>query len=126
MKPTEAQPAEYLKRPYSRVLVPDPDGGFSATVLEWPGCYGEGETAEEAMASLEESMVVWVSVMLEDGRPIPEPLAREYSGKMMLSRPVANRAAGCSGWALGSGRCSSTALQRWTRELRTRLQAHGG
>jgi len=75
---------EYLTRPYSRVLTREPDGRFSAHVLEWPGCYGDGDTADEANASLEASMATWVSVMLEDDRPIPEPLAKDYSGRLLL------------------------------------------
>jgi predicted RNase H-like HicB family nuclease len=86
---------EYLSRPYGRVLSREPDGRYSAYVLEWPGCYGEGDTAEEANRSLEESMAAWVDVMLEDGESIPEPLAREYSGRLLvrLSRDAHRRAA---------------------------------
>jgi predicted RNase H-like HicB family nuclease len=84
---SEEEISEYLSKPYSRVLVREPDGGFSAHVLEWTGCYGEGDTADEAMMSLEASMATWVSVMLEDGNPIPEPTAREYSGKLLLRLP---------------------------------------
>ncbi len=76
--------AGYLALPYGRVLSREADGRYSASVLEWPGCYGEGETAGEANESLEASMAAWVEVMIEDGDPIPEPLAREYSGKLLL------------------------------------------
>lgn len=78
---------DYLAKPYNRVLVREEDGRYSGQVLEWPGCYGEGDSAEEANASLDAAMVAWAEVMLEDGDPIPEPLAREYSGRILLRVP---------------------------------------
>lgn len=77
----------YLAKPYTRMLVPDADGGFAAEILEWPGCLGEGETADEAMIDLEQSMETWLEVMLKDGRPIPEPLERDFSGRLALRLP---------------------------------------
>jgi len=35
---------EILRKPYARVLVPDENGGFFAEILEFPGCFAEGET----------------------------------------------------------------------------------
>lgn len=78
---------EYIAKPYNRILVREEDGRYSAQVLEWPGCYGEGETVEQANQSLDEAMAAWVEVMLEDAEPIPEPLAREYSGRILLRVP---------------------------------------
>lgn len=77
----------YLDKAYGRVVSREPDGRFSAYVLEWPGCYGQGDTAADAHASLEASMEAWLEVMLEDGSVIPEPLARDYSGNIMLRLP---------------------------------------
>ena len=76
----------YLERPYTRMLVPDPeDGGFVAEVLELPGCLSQGDTPEEAYANLEEAMAGWIAVSLEAGHAIPEPIgASEYSGRFAL------------------------------------------
>ena len=38
---------DYLKEPYSRVLVPESDGTYSADILEFPGCFAEGKTPNE-------------------------------------------------------------------------------
>jgi hypothetical protein len=46
-------PAEFLKRPYSRVVVPESDGTFRGEIMEFPGCIAAGDTAEETLARLE-------------------------------------------------------------------------
>ncbi|MEA2413650.1 MAG: hypothetical protein QOI58_307 [Thermoanaerobaculia bacterium] len=85
-KPNTAE--EYLLRPYARVLVPEEGGGFSARILEFPGCIAEGDTREEAMKSLEDAAESWLDVAIDLGHVIPEPLAsREYSGKFALRLP---------------------------------------
>lgn len=78
---------EYLTMPYSRVLVPQPDGGFFAEVLEFPGCYAEGETADEALSNLNEAMEGWIEAARGMGQ-IPPPFALQgYSGKIVLRLP---------------------------------------
>ena len=79
---------EYLNRPYSRVLIPDSDGGYSAEILEFPGCYSQGETAEEAVANIEEAARNWIGATLDAGNPIPLPSTDyEYAGKVALRLP---------------------------------------
>ena len=77
---------EALVAPYARVLTKDAeDGGFAAEVLEFPGCFSAGDTAEEAMANLEEAMALWVEGELEQGHEIPRPFeATEFSGQISL------------------------------------------
>jgi len=67
--------AKYMAKPYSRVLVPDPAGGYFAEVLELPGCFTQGDTPEEAVRNLEEAMSGWLLSALDAGQVIPEPLA---------------------------------------------------
>jgi antitoxin HicB len=82
-------PEKYLKLPYSRVLIPDEEGGYSAEILEFPGCYSDGDTAEEALANIEEAARNWIEATLEAGRPIPPPSTEyEYAGKVALRLPV--------------------------------------
>ena len=88
--PEKATPSaqDILKKPYARILIPEEDGGYSAEMLEFPGCYAEGETAAETIADLEKAAESWVDVMLEHNRDIPEPLANyDYSGKINLRLP---------------------------------------
>ena len=79
---------ETLKKPYARVLVPDSTGGFFAELLEFPGCFAEGETSSEAYEQLEKAAESWIEAALELGQEIPEPLSsHDYSGKLALRLP---------------------------------------
>jgi len=78
----------YLSKPYSRVLLPDPSGGYFAQILEFPGCFSQGETADEAIANLEEAMAGWIEAALELGQSIPPPEASYgHSGHVALRLP---------------------------------------
>ena len=97
-KPVGGQmdPTEILKRPYARVLTPDPDGRVTAEIMEFPGCVAFGDTSADALARLEEVAVDWINAALEQGQDIPEPLnSIDYSGKLVLrmTRSLHQRAA---------------------------------
>jgi predicted RNase H-like HicB family nuclease len=79
---------DYLKEAYSRVLIPDESGGYSAEILEFPGCFAEGDTADEAMEALERAAKSWIQAALEQGQDIPRPFVNQgYSGKVALRLP---------------------------------------
>lgn len=79
---------EYLKEPYARILIPEEGGRYSAEVLEFPGCFSQGDTAEEAIYNLEEAAKNWIETTLESGKPIPNPSAHYgYNGKIALRLP---------------------------------------
>ena len=81
-------PADILKRPYHRVVVPDEDGSFSAEISEFPGCIATGDTAVEALSALEEVALSWIEVALANRQTIPAPEEEpEYSGKTVLLLP---------------------------------------
>ncbi|MPZ98227.1 MAG: toxin-antitoxin system HicB family antitoxin [Dehalococcoidia bacterium] len=86
--PSEATVRAILARPYSRILVPDPEGTFSARILEFDGAFSGGRTPEEAAANLEEAAYLWVEAELERGGDVPEPVAeRDYSGRLNFRMP---------------------------------------
>ena len=39
-----------------------------------PGCITQGKTRDEALANLREAMDLYVEVLVEKGRPVPEDL----------------------------------------------------
>jgi predicted RNase H-like HicB family nuclease len=81
-------PAEILKQPYHRVIVPEEDGSYSAVISEFPGCIAVGETAAEAFATLEEVAEGWLLAAIAHHQSIPEPIEEpEYSGKLVLRLP---------------------------------------
>lgn len=82
------KPEDYLKDPYSRVLLPEEDGRFSAEVLEFPGCFAQGNSPNEAFNNLEEAAKSWIQASLDQGLHIPSPaLNQNYSGKISLRIP---------------------------------------
>ena len=79
---------DYFKEPYARVLIPEDDGGFSAEILEFSGCYAQGETADEAVSNLENAARSWIEAALAQGQKVPEAFARnEGSGNVALRLP---------------------------------------
>jgi predicted RNase H-like HicB family nuclease len=84
----QEKPNDILKAPYSRVLIPEDDGTFSAEILEFPGCFAQGNTPNEAFSNLEEAAKVWIEASLAQGLNIPSPsLNQSYSGKIALRIP---------------------------------------
>jgi predicted HicB family RNase H-like nuclease len=82
-------PAEILKRPYARLVLPHDDGTVSAEIVEFPGCFAEGANAAEALAKLDEVAIDWIAATVEQGQEIPEPMeSAGYSGKLVLRMPT--------------------------------------
>jgi predicted RNase H-like HicB family nuclease len=80
--------AQYLRKPYARVIIPDDSGRYAAQVLEFPGCFAEGDTPEEAYENLQEAAENWVDSAHSQGMAIPEPFASQgYSGTISLRLP---------------------------------------
>jgi predicted RNase H-like HicB family nuclease len=85
---TIKQAHDYLKEPYTRILIPESEGGFSAEILEFPGCYSYGDTPEEALKNLNDAAINWIEAAQEQGQFIPEPLdAGDASGRIALRLP---------------------------------------
>jgi len=74
---------------YTCLLVPDPTGGYSAAVLEWPGCVAEGATASSAMQALTRAAAAWQRAARQQGQDIPPPLSgtARPSGRIALRVP---------------------------------------
>jgi predicted RNase H-like HicB family nuclease len=64
---------ELLKLPYARLLTPDPRGGFTGEIREFPGCVVEGATVEAAYAALEEAARAWIEAAEASGFKVPLP-----------------------------------------------------
>jgi predicted RNase H-like HicB family nuclease len=67
------------------VLEPDPEGGYVAVVPGLPGCYSQGETAEEALSNAHEAIALSIEDMCERGA-IPD-LARKLIRVAMAAEP---------------------------------------
>lgn len=80
--------ADYLKRPYARIVVPEADGSYRGEILEFPGCIATGDTPAEALESVEDAANGWLQAALARHQPIPDPVEEtEFSGKLVLRMP---------------------------------------
>ena len=80
--------SQIVRKPYARIIVPDGEGGYAAQVLEFPGCFADGESPEEAYSNLEEVAESWVESALAQGFPVPPPVATQgHSGTVSLRLP---------------------------------------
>ncbi len=59
------------------ILEPQEEGGFTVTVPALPGCISEGETREEALNNIKEAIKLYIEVLKEDGKPIPQDVVEE-------------------------------------------------
>lgn len=65
---------------FTVVLVPQPEGGFFVECPALPGCYSQGETADEAMANIREAIELALEDMAETGEQplkLPDPFVTE-------------------------------------------------
>lgn len=81
--------AEYLKQPYTRIVIPDSETGtFTAEILEFSGCISQGKTIEEAYKHLEKYAESWIEAALSLGQTIPPPsIIQGVGGKIVLRLP---------------------------------------
>lgn len=78
----------YIELKYPVTIEEAPEGGYFVQIEDLPGCYSQGETAEEAMKMIEEARHSWLESAYEDELTIPLPMsAREYSGKFNIHIP---------------------------------------
>lgn len=70
-----------------RPLADDDGGGWLATFPDLPGCMGDGDTPEAAIADGYAAAVAWLSVAAEHGDPIPQPSTGGESGKFVARVP---------------------------------------
>jgi len=89
MNKTIKTPEEYLKEPYSRVLIPDEESGtYTALILEFPGCIAQGDTPQEAYEHLEDAAKQWIEAALNLKQEIPSPSQSvSFGGRVLLRLP---------------------------------------
>jgi antitoxin HicB len=88
-KKTEQESLEfYLGQKYPVTLYPDDEGGFVAEIKDLPGCITQGDSADEALAEIEDARLSWIKVSYEHNDPIPLPSTEmKYSGKTLVRMP---------------------------------------
>ncbi len=66
----------YLDKPYYRCFVPNPFGGYTGHIREFPGCLTEGATLDETYSRLDGGAEDWIGAILALGQKIPKPLEK--------------------------------------------------
>lgn len=80
--------SRYLRKPYTRIIIPDSEGRYAAQILEFPGCFSDGQTPEEAYRNLEEAAENWIESARGQGMAIPPPFETQgHSGTISLRLP---------------------------------------
>jgi antitoxin HicB len=89
MSKTIKMTEKYLKKPYSRILIPDEESGtYTAVILEFPGCITQGDTPQEAYEHLEDAAGDWIEAALDRKQEIPSPSQSvSFGGKVLLRLP---------------------------------------
>ncbi|TWD54504.1 antitoxin HicB [Agrobacterium vitis] len=62
---------------YKATIETDPDGGFVVTFADVPEAITHGETMKEAVASAREALGLALRGIMQEGRPLPAPVAQE-------------------------------------------------
>ena len=66
------------------LLEPDEAGGYVVICPSLPGCYSQGYTVEEAMANIEEAILLCLEDMQAHGEAVPE-VSRTLVGSVMVT-----------------------------------------
>lgn len=74
---TRIQAEQLAQRPYLLMTsieeTTDEQPIYFARVLEMDGCFGQGETRDDAIEDLQLAMVDFIESLMEDGLYVPEP-----------------------------------------------------
>ncbi len=70
-----------------RPLSPEDGGGWLAVFPDLPGCMGDGETPQDAVADGYEAAKAWLEVAHECGDPVPAPSSGGESGRFVARLP---------------------------------------
>ncbi len=60
-----------MKRTYTVMLIPDPDGGYVVEVPALPGCVSFGDSLSNALDMASDAILNYLFVLQSDGEPIP-------------------------------------------------------
>lgn len=65
-----------MKDYHINIFYSDEDGGYIADIPDLDACSAFGETADKALAAVEEAKLAWIAAAREAGKPVPPPRYR--------------------------------------------------
>ncbi len=92
MSSRETRMREYMVLDYPIEVTRD-ELGYFVRIPDLPGCESNGDTLDEAIASINEAKEAWIGAALDAGADIPVPRGEDdYSGKFVVRvRPSIHR-----------------------------------
>jgi predicted RNase H-like HicB family nuclease len=63
-----------LKRRYTVIFEPQPEGGYTVTVPALPGCVSQAETLREARKMAAEAVQAYCESLVKDGLRLPKDI----------------------------------------------------
>lgn len=69
---------------YTVIFEPSEDGGYIAYVPSLPGCTTQGEDFEDAKQMVKDAIKGYISVLQEDGDPIPVESDETIKSKVLV------------------------------------------
>jgi predicted RNase H-like HicB family nuclease len=60
-----------MTRRYTVVLEREEDGGYHTFCPALPGCHSQGDTLDEAVASMQEAMTLYIESLVAHNEPLP-------------------------------------------------------
>lgn len=78
---------EILNQPYTRSVSPQDDGTYFAEIIEFPSCFAQGNSQQEALEILEQVAATWLEIALENNKTIPSPMDVGASGRFVVRLP---------------------------------------
>ncbi|MBE2271895.1 MAG: type II toxin-antitoxin system HicB family antitoxin [Anaerolinea sp.] len=58
------------------LIYPGEDGYWIAEVPSLPGCISQGKTHAEALANIKEAIDLYIDVLREQGKPVPDDFSK--------------------------------------------------
>lgn len=96
-----------------RVIWSDEDEEFVATCPDVPGVSALGSSALEAVQELETALALALDVMVQEGRPVPEPRTMSaFSGQFRVRLPTSLHQ-----WLVGEAEREGTSLNTLVVQL---------
>ncbi len=68
-----------MHKRFNICLIPEDDGRWTAEAPSMPGCVTWGNTKEQAIERIKEAIELYLEVLLQDGKQVPDDDREDYA-----------------------------------------------
>lgn len=72
---------------FQKIVEDDGETYYRVTIPKLPGLIAYGDSIEEGLNELEEAKKAWFSSCIRRNVKVPEPVQKQYSGKLLVRMP---------------------------------------